>query len=372
MPSHIDRKAARNGTTLSRRRVISFLSMVSVAAPFGLPTAAQATRGAVRNFREAGRVNIVVPSNYDPLGGLSPAKYRARVTRATLRVVEQGYGDRNMPIWGKKMNQVDLEKRVSNLAYWVLQGVEEHARVWPVDPAWVMAQIMAESFFYEFAISWAFAVGPCQFIPSTAREYGMLVAGDKPEHFTKPYARHELAERYKDYLQAREKLRGLRREHAAQGINPPEKTGEKTWLETLRDILGGSTDKAERYLQYLEQAQRLNEELDVARNDFMEYMRANFEGRDIFRKQDNGFLKTYDGRVFYREPCSSMVLMLARGLRARNGNIIAAAAGYHAGLSSTRDIGLYEPYGRLPPIESTVTYVSRILVNHHEIVGHMS
>lgn len=369
MPSHTDHQASGSGNVLSRRRAISTLA-IAAAAPFCLPTSAEAIKA--RPVRDAsGRVNIVIPEGYDPFANLSRAKYRAKLTTATLKFVEQGYGGRNMPIWGKRPDQVDLEKRVSNLAYWVLAGVDEHARIWPVDPAWVMAQMMAESFFHEFAISWAFAVGPCQFIPPTAREYGMFVAGDKPEHFAAPYARHELAVRYKDYLAVRDKLRDLRRTHAAEGILPPEKAGEKTWRETLREILDGGTSKAERYLEYLEQANMLNEELDAARNDFTEYMRANFEGRDIFRKADNDFLRTFDSRVFYKEPCSSMVRMLAEGLRARSGNIIAAAASYHAGLSSTRDVGCYEPYGRLPPIESTVTYVSRILVNHHEIVARL-
>jgi soluble lytic murein transglycosylase-like protein len=371
MPSHIEPTAASAGTGLSRRQVITTL-VIAAAAPLLSPAAALATKGPSRGLHDTGgRVNIVVPDNYNPFARTSRTTYRAKLTKATLRFVEQGYGGRNMPIWGKRPDQVDLEKRVSNLAYWVLAGVEQHAGIWPMDPAWVMAQMMAESFFYEFAISWAFAVGPCQFIPDTARGYGMLVAGDKPEHFASPYAKAELAPRYKDYLQARSKLSDLRRSYAAEGILPPEKAGEKSWRETLREILDGGTSKAERYLEYLELAERHNQELDAARNDFTDYMRANFEGRDIFRKEDNNFLKTFDGRVFYREPCSSMVRMLAEGLRARSGNIIAAAASYHAGLSSTRDIGCYEPYGRLPPIESTVTYVSRILVNHHEIVERM-
>ncbi len=371
MPSHNEPTAASAGTGLSRRQVLSTLA-IAAAAPLLSPAAALASKGPSRGLTEAGgRVNIVIPGNYNPFASISRDAYRIKLTTATLKFVEQGYGGRNMPIWGKRPDQVDLEKRVYNLAHWVLAGVDQHVGIWPMDPAWVMAQMMAESFFYEFAISWAFAVGPCQFIPNTAREYGMLVVGDKPEHFAPPFVKTELAPRYGDYLQVRSKLSDLRKSYAAEGILPPEKAGEKTWRETLREILDGGTTKAERYLEYLEKAETLNRELDAARNDFTEYMRANFEGRDIFRKEDSSYLKRFDGRVFYREPCSSMVRMLAEGLRARSGNIIAAAASYHAGLSSTRDVGCYEPYGRLPPIESTVTYVSRILVNHHEIVARM-
>jgi len=59
--------------------------------------------------------------------------------------------------------------------------------------------------------------------------------------------------------------------------------------------------------------------------------------------------------------------MIARALRARNGNIVTAAAGYNAGLSTTIAQGVFKPYGTLPNYNETATYISRVLVFYHEL-----
>ena len=63
---------------------------------------------------------------------------------------------------------------------------------------------------------------------------------------------------------------------------------------------------------------------------------------------------------------------LAENLRARGGNLLAATAAYNAGLSRTyTSRSGYEPYGQMPPFRETVAYLSRIVVNHHEIARRM-
>jgi hypothetical protein len=344
---------------LDRRTVLAALAGGAVLGPLAGAGEAVAAPG-----KRGGQVNVVIPRNYNPMAGTSRQALRSKLSKATLGFVHKAYRGRTMPIWGKRPNAVDLEKRVYNLTYWVLRGIEEHGRIYPVDPAWVMAQMLAESFFYEFAISWAFAVGPCQFIPETAKRYGMRVAGGSPKASLK-FAKAELAGRHGDYVALRQEWRALRNKN--RRFRDDEVVGEL--IQAV--IEGRDVRDAEAYLAYQQDLARLDSELDQARDDYTEYLKANFEGRDIFRKADITFLRSFDERVTYKKPCSAMVKMLAQGLKARNGNMLAAAAAYNAGLGRTSAPGCYQPYGRIPAIEETVTYISRIVVNHHEIVRHM-
>lgn len=310
-----------------------------------------------------GRINVVVPPTYKPLRGRGEQSHTKRLTKATLRFIQSAYGGRPMPVWNKRPEDVDLEVRIRNIALWVVRAVDEHSGLYPVDPAWIMAQIMAESFFYEFAVSPAFAVGICQFIPSTARRYGMIVAGDKPEHTSEPYVRPELAGAHERYQEARRKRRNLLRQN--RGLEDAD-----TLSSLLADVLEGkSVEKAQDHLDAMQQAQAFDFDLSRARKDYAEFLQANFEGRSIFNRRDLGILARFDQRVTYRRPTSAMVKMMAQSLKARSGNIIAAAAAYNAGLGRTTDTGCYKPYGRLPAISETVKYVSRIFINHHEIVS---
>ena len=66
-----------------------------------------------------------------------------------------------------------------------------------------------------------------------------------------------------------------------------------------------------------------------------------------------------------------MIKMLANALVSRNGNILAATIAYNAGLSSTRDGGMYARYGKIPSIRESTTYLSHVLINHHEMVSRL-
>mgnify|MGYP000877103183 CR=1 FL=1 len=314
-------------------------------------------------------VNVIVPPDFaPPVEGDAARDYQARLAKATLDFVRESYANRALPVWNKPLPRVDLGKRITNIAYWILDGVRKAREVYPVDPAWVMGQIMAESFFCEFAISHAFAVGVCQFIAPTARDFGMLTAGDREDHGKPPHALPELAGDIRRYYTAREKWKAALRARR-------EMVGDESalLLEALKALAAGKPlPRAKEYVAAMDREGVLSRQVKEARKNFRAFLEANFAGRDIFDENDLNFLRSFDERVTYSKPIRSMVLLLARNLKARSGNIVAAAAGYNAGLGATvEDNPVYGPYGRIPGFEETVGYVSRLFINHHEIVRRM-
>jgi soluble lytic murein transglycosylase-like protein len=303
-----------------------------------------------------------------PLEGEAGKDYVLRLARATHAFVADNYAGRRLPEWGKPFEAVDLERRIANIAYWAVDGARRAVEVYPVDPAWVMGQIMAESFFYEFSVSPAFAVGVCQFIAPTARDYGMITAGDLPEHARPPYKKPELAGQVLLYYSTRDRWKQLVR--SRKDNFPGEDEMLLVALRTL--VAGGKMARAKDYLAALDREGELSRQVKDARAKFKDYIVSNLEGRDIFKQEDVDYLRRFDERATYSKPIRAMALMLARHLKARNGNILAAAAGYNAGLGATaEDSRVYGPYGRIPNFEETVAYVSRLFVNHHEILRRM-
>jgi hypothetical protein len=314
-------------------------------------------------------INVIMPPDYSPLvEGDAAHDYQARLAKATMDFVRESYRGRNLPVWNKPLSQVDLDKRVTNIAYWILDGVRKAREVYPVDPVWVMGQIMAESFFDEFAVSHAFAVGVCQFIAPTARDFGMTTAGDKDEHGKPPHKLPEMAGSIRRYYTAREKWKTALR--ARRQLLGDEET---LLLEALKALASGKgMPKAKEYIVAMDKEGVFSRQVKEARKNFRAYLDANFADRDIFNEDDLNFLRAFDERVTYSKPIRAMVLLLARNLKARSGNIVAAAAGYNAGLGSTADDNpVYGPYGRIPGFEETVGYVSRLFINHHEILKRM-
>lgn len=312
-------------------------------------------------------VNIIIPRTYvPPITGSQGDKYKYSLVRATLDYIEEHYSRRNLPVWNRPLDRVDIEKRLYNIIYWISEGISEHRKVYPVDPAWIIAQIMAESFFYEFAASYALAVGVCQFVPATARRYDMICAGDRPEHHKPPYKLTEMAGKVDEYYQLRDKKNQARRAYSNG------KSTQAHLIEALEALVnGGRKSDAQHLLEWMKLEDEYREQYRQASKDYRRYLAANFEGRNIFNRKDVEFLRTFDERATYRKPVKSMVLMMAQGLKARNGNIIAATAAYNAGLNRTQDSGPYSAYGKLPDFEQTVTYVSHIFINHHEILKRM-
>lgn len=313
-------------------------------------------------------VQIIIPRSYVPPADLSENYYRKRLTRAILDFLEAHYRDKPMPVWHRRFGEVDLEKRVYNITYWLLRSVQEQRRIYPVDPVWLMAQMMKESYFYEFAVSSSLAVGICQFIQPTAEAYDMLCAGRRADHRQPPYREYHLAGKVDEYYRLRDEQRSYRHNH-----RPAKRFSLEETLQIIRsDSAEQYREAAGNYLDYLESYESFNEKRRQARDDFKLYLQANVEGRDIFDNRDLEFILNFDERFTYKKPVDGMVRMMAEALRARHGNILAAAIAYNAGLGSTAEADdPYSDYGKIPAIEQSTTYLSHVIVNHYEISRRM-
>ncbi len=346
---------------MNRRQLIRSLVGASVLPVFGFSSARAA--GPSRDL--TGQARIILPAHCElPFSPSSRSSFEYRLARAVLGFIEDNYSGRQLPIWRKRPDEIDLEKRVVNIVYWVVRGVESNQATYSVDPIWIMAQIMTESFFYEFAVSWAFAVGICQFIPSTAAHHGMTTAntsGLNRARTQKP----ELAGELDRFTGLYKKRKRVLRQH--RSLFQSRDQVLRRALEAASS--GKRMAQAGKYLEALDEEKRLLQASGEARDNYRSYLRANFQGRSIFNRKDLQFLSAFDERVLYAKPISAMTSIMARHLKARNGNILAATAGYNAGLGRTRYRSrIYYRYGRIPAIEETVNYVSRILIKHHELI----
>lgn len=312
-------------------------------------------------------INVIVPKDHQAaLMAEKDPQYEYRLGRAVLKIIADHYRGKMLPVWGKRYEEVDFEKRISNITYWVVRSVQENASIYPIDPAWLLAQIMAESFFYEFAVSPALAVGICQITQPTAEDYDLLCAGGRDEHSRPPYKLPELADKGRLYYELRQEKRQLHREKPTQVLSLEDALAELASEKAAVDpaIVTGQ-------LQYMRKLKELDQRRYDARDAFRTYLKANVQDRNIFHKGDAAFLLEFDQRLTYRAPIAVMAKIMARALRARNGNILAATAGYNAGLGNTRASGLYAPYGRIPEFAETITYVSNVLLNYQEISRHV-
>lgn len=312
-------------------------------------------------------VNIIIPKDYDPLKEFSARDAQYKLSRAILEVLQANFGNQTMPVWGKYFREIDLEKRVNNIIYWVLKAVETSRKIYPVDIVWILAQIMKESYYCEFAVSRSLAVGVCQFIQPTAKAHHMLCAGEKPEHSSPAYKLPEFAGEAGRYY----RLRSERNSYRSRSKPSREFTLEESLQIISAGNSGNYSREAGQYLSYLERLKKYDDQMQQAQDNYKSYLAANTEGKDIFNDNDLEFILNFDERLTYKKPVYGMVEIIAKGLRARNGNILAATSGYNAGLSNTIDEGMYQPYGKIPAIEESATYVSHVLINHYEISRRM-
>jgi len=341
---------------LNRRRAIQ--------GAVGALLAAAAQPGMAQSPPErATPIRMMIPEDW-PLG--FNADYPDRLAQATYDYLAENYTRRNLPLWNRPFEEIDLKPRLRNIARLLVPAVEEQRGVWPTDPAWLMGQIMAESFFYEFALSSSLAGGICQFIPPTAREYGMHCAGDKAEHAAAPFRFPELAGRIRLFFDQRDAKRKFKQNGRPEGELDLEQA-----LRLLEQGRCGQRPVVKRQLDYLQRLRDFDEEIALSREEAKRYIEANVAGRDIFNPRDDSFLASFDPRLTHEAPIRAMAKMMATHLRKKGGNILVATAGYNAGLGNTEADGQYEPFGKLPAFGETTAYVSRILVNHYEITRRM-
>lgn len=289
---------------------------------------------------------------------------RAKLAKAILDLLESHYKGMTLQFWQVPFEQIDFEKRITNMIYWVDLAIQEHQGLYPVDAIWVMSQIMAESLFCELAISNSLAAGICQFMPSTAtKSYQMTIAGSLAAHKSPPYLLTALAgslDEYRQLVQARNTYRTATRSQAHFDLNKA-----LSWLAEGKP----GVNLAQEQIKRQEQLEDYRAQINQARDNYVTYIETNITElgqRDIFGQQN--FFIAFDERFTYKKPIFSMVHMLANALRVRNGNILAAAAAYNAGLGRTwTNEAIYTQYGLIPSFEETARYLSRIVVNYEEI-----
>lgn len=269
---------------------------------------------------------FITADYHPPVSG----EYRKRIERATLEFLHDRYADK--PFWGsRKLGDVDIEKRVHWILYWVQRGIEEARGKYPVDPLLLIAQMHEESRFYEFAISPAAAAGIAQFIKPAAKSYGMVCAG--PAN-ARGCVLAENAGAYERFLKIRAKR--ARAERAIKDIE----------------------DVPESYLELKEMSREQQEEL----RNYRRFLHANVKGRDIFDDKDRKFWEGFDQRFGYRKPIPAMAAYMAANLRECNGYVAAALIGYNAGMGWVR-----EKKGRMPMIKESIRYAEAIQFTYRDI-----
>lgn len=342
---------------LNRRAFIGLSSGVALSAAslptFGKSTIAQDQQSHNLNFLIDRKHSFVLSNNE-----------RGRLEHAVLNFLETHYAGMSLQVWGMPYEQIDFSKRLKNIIFWINKAVKHHESLYPVDPIWVLSQIKAESLFCEFALSPALAAGICQLMPYTARAgHQMIVAGDLPEHHMAPYKKPELANALIHYNTLVKQRRAFIKKN--RSANYFDLNTALDYLKTGKK----ATQEAQKQLDYMAELAVMDSQIKEAREQYVDYIETNIRElgkQDLFGQTD--FFLKFDERFTYRKPIFAMVKMLANALRVRNGNVLAAAAAYNAGLSRTwTSQPVYTDYGLIPAYDETSLYVSKVVANYEEI-----
>lgn len=257
-------------------------------------------------------------------------EYWQRLKQGTLAFLHKRYGDGHW--YGKKrLSDVNIEERIRWALHWVRHGVQEHAAIYPVDPLLIVAQMHEESRFYEFAISPVGAAGIAQFIPYSAKERGMRIAGKAA---AKGYKAAGFADAYERFVKARTKRRNMKK----------AVLDEEDLPLALQDM------------------KRMTDEEKQHLSNYRRFLEANLEGRDIFNQKDIAFINAFDQRFGYRNAVPAMVQYMAENLRRTDGYVKASLMGYNAGMGHVA-----KKNGRIPHIWSSVNYAENIVFTYRAI-----
>ncbi len=305
-------------------------------------------------------IELILSKDYKPQ---DTSKNQSKLLKATMDYVTVAYPAKALPFWNKPLKDIELERRIEGIIARVYEGISAASPIHGVDPVWTIAQLMAESCFYEFAVSPVLAVGVCQFMRGTAGDYKLLCTGDEEKHTKAPYQLANLAKKEVDTIPLKKSLANYRKEH-----KPKKELTEKELRSWILQPKKADKKLVKNWDLYEAEVVKREEAIRTARREFYQYLDANFAGRDMIKnKKDAEFLYGFDQRVTYRTSVPAMVEMMAKLLDARNGNILTATSSYNAGLGNTKDFGQFAKFGRIPSNGETPTYISHIIANYLQI-----
>ncbi len=256
-----------------------------------------------------------------------------------------------MTFWDRHPSRMPfLPKHLESIVAHLFAGIAENLSVRPVDPIAVLALLYNESRFHPTVVSPAGAVGMAQFMPDTAREYGLT-----------PTARADLWFAFREeravYRQGRDERRAaFRSRHGGIGFSADAAID--------RAVATGS-------LEVLREYRALRDEEDPSKKALQAYIDAieeEFAKHDFFGEGREA-LEALDARVSYKV-VPQTVRYLARSLDSFQGLASTAVASYNAGPEAVRvkdPRSLLHRFGDLPNYAETVKYVQRFFAVYSSI-----
>lgn len=314
------------------------------------PPAAEGSRGyAASPIHLAHPLEFRLDSDYRP--DLSDAAARSLVVAVREFLEAEHPGGLTMIFWDRHPTRMPfLARHLELIVEHLFRGIAENVTTRAVDPILVLALLYNESRFHPTVVSPAGAAGMAQFMPDTAREYGLV-----------PTSRSDLWSAYRDARAAYrrsldERQKAFRARHGGIAFSADGAVD--------RAVATGS-------LEVLADYRALRDEKDPSSDALKTYIRAIEEGfaRYDFFGSGREALEALDARVGYR-PVAETVRYLARSCESFQGLSTTAVASYNAGLDAVRvddSRSILSRFGALPTNKETVRYVQRIVATYSAI-----